>query len=135
MIRYTNIINEITAPMLTGFFEGWKEKPDPKSHMEILRRSYSFIAAIDDESGKVIGFICALSDGVITAYISLLEVLPDYRRQGVGTELVRLMLETLAHITNIDLICDKELMAFYNKFDMRQTNGMVIRKYLKSSCC
>jgi hypothetical protein len=32
----------------------------------------------------VVGFITAISDGVLTAYVPFLEVLPAHRRQGVA---------------------------------------------------
>ena len=36
-----------------------------------------------DDAGRVVGFVTAISDGVLSAYIPLLEVLPEY--QGAGS--------------------------------------------------
>ena len=44
-----------------------------------------------ERSGQVVGFITAISDGVLSAYIPLLEVLPGWRSQGIGGELVTLV--------------------------------------------
>ncbi len=38
---------------------------------------------IDDINNKVVGFITAISDGVISAYIPLLEVLPKYQNMKI----------------------------------------------------
>jgi ribosomal protein S18 acetylase RimI-like enzyme len=38
-----------------------------------------------------IGFETAISDGRLTAYIPLLEVLPTYRNRGVGSQLIKMM--------------------------------------------
>ncbi len=48
---------------------------------------------IDDENGKFVGFITAITDKILSAYIPFLEVLPEYQRQGIGKELVKRMLE------------------------------------------
>ncbi|MDL2248412.1 GNAT family N-acetyltransferase [Tyzzerella sp. OttesenSCG-928-J15] len=128
MITYTNNINLISADMLGKFFVGWQKPLTAAEHYDILKRSYSFVAAIDGESGSVVGFITALSDGLLTAYVSLLEVLPEYQNQGIGAELMQIMFKTLEHVRNIDLVCDEKLAGFYEKFDMHKYNSMIIRK-------
>jgi len=46
----------------------------------------------DTENGRVVGFVTAVSDGVVSAFLPLLEVLPEYQGRGIGSELVRRML-------------------------------------------
>lgn len=88
---------------------------------------------LDEESGNVIGFITAISDEVLTAYIPLLEVLPEYKNKGIGKELVNLMLTELNDIYMVDLCCDDDLVPYYNKFGMFKTNGMILRNYAMQS--
>lgn len=45
----------------------------------MLRGSYRVVLALDDE--RVVGFVASLSDGVLYAHLSLLEVLLEYRGQ------------------------------------------------------
>ena len=78
MIRYIDSINDISEYDLTGFFIDWPNPPTPKDHLEILRNSTHIYLAIDDENQKIIGFINALSDNKLYAYIPLLEILPEY---------------------------------------------------------
>ena len=55
----------------------------------------------------------AISDGVISAYIPLLEVLPDFQGRGIGKELTGRLLEELDGLYMVDLSCDEELVPFY----------------------
>ncbi len=110
-----------------GFFENWAIYPDKNKHRQILLRSYRAIVAIDDN--KIIGFINIISDGVLSAYIPLLEVIPEYRNRGIGIKLVELAIEEMKEIYMLDLSCDDNLLAFYKKFGMHESNAMIIRNY------
>jgi ribosomal protein S18 acetylase RimI-like enzyme len=81
------------------------------------------------EGERVVGFITAISDGVLSAYVPLLEVLPNYRQQGIGSELVRQMIETLRGMYMVDLVCDPELEGFYARFGMKPYTAMIIRNF------
>lgn len=98
MIVYRDSVERITPDQLRGFFVGWPKPPSPETHLKILKNSDHIVLAIDDEGGNVVGFITAISDGVLSAYIPLLEVLKSYQRQGIGTELVRRMMEKLRNL-------------------------------------
>ena len=91
---YKTSIEGITHQMLHGFFVNWANPPSPDAHLRILQGSFKFVLAVDEANNQVVGFINAISDGVLSAYIPLLEVLPDYQKQGIGKELVsRIMSE------------------------------------------
>jgi len=127
MIEYLDEIELISETQLEGFFVGWKKPLSSRQHLELLKGSSHFIVAI--EVDKVVGFITALSDGVNSSFIPLLEVLPKYQRKGIGTELVKRMLIKLEGISNVDLMCDEEILTFYDRFsEMCRAKGMIIRK-------
>ena len=133
MIEYTSSLEHITQEMLgDGFFDGWPNPPSKEAHLKILKGSYCIWLAIDTD--KIIGFITAISDGVISAYIPLLEVLPKYQNQGIGNELVSRMLESLKHLYMVDLLCDKDLQKYYNKFKMVNATGSFLRNYERQNC-
>ena len=88
---------------------------------------------MDTSSGKVIGFVTAISDRVLSAYIPFLEVLPEYRGKGIGSELVRRMLERLSSLYMVDLLCDAELQPFYAALGMHPATGMMVRNYERQS--
>jgi ribosomal protein S18 acetylase RimI-like enzyme len=89
MIVYTDTATAVEAKHLAGFFVGWGNPPDQETHLRILHGSYKVWLALESDSGQVVGFINAISDGVLAAYIPLLEVLPAYQNQGIGKELLQ----------------------------------------------
>ena len=127
-IKYIDNINMINSNQLEGFFVGWKMPLTPERHYALLCGSTHFIVALVND--KVVGFITALSDGVASSFIPLIEVLPEYQKQGIGSELMMRMLAKLEDITNVDITCDPELQSFYARFNMLRSTGMVLRKYL-----
>ncbi|MBE2270609.1 MAG: GNAT family N-acetyltransferase [Anaerolinea sp.] len=132
MIAYRTTAADIRADHLRGgFFEGWGKPPTPETHLNLLHGSSHVVLALDGD--QVVGFITAISDGVLSAYIPLLEVLPAYRGQGIGRELVARMLDQLKHLYMIDLICDPDLQPFYERLGMRRYSGMIYRNYERQS--
>ncbi|MBS4537033.1 GNAT family N-acetyltransferase [Clostridium sp. D2Q-11] len=130
MIKYKINLEGIMESNLQGFFVGWKNPLSTKEHIKILENSQYKVLAIDTDTGKVIGFINALSDNVNFAFIPMIEILPEYQEKGIGTELMNRMLEELKDIPCIDLMCDKEMQSYYERFDMLKSHGMVLRRYL-----
>ena len=129
MIIYTDSLDGVTSEHLQGgFFVGWPNPPSPSTHYWILSNSAAIVMARLDD-GTVVGFITAVSDQVSCAYIPYLEVLPAFQGQGIGSELVRQMIEKLRHLYMIDLLCDPPLQPFYERFGMRPVVGMVLRNY------
>lgn len=133
MITYTGSLDAINSAQLAGFFVDWPDHPTPETHLRLLQNSTEVVLAIDDESGQVVGYITAISDGVLSAYIPLLEVLPAHQRQGIGSELARRMLDKLEHLYMIDLLCDAGVQPFYERLGMRPATGMMIRNYQRQS--
>lgn len=130
-IRYTSSLDGVDPSMLQGFFVGWASPPTPPRHMEMLRGSDRVVLAIDDDRRRVVGFVNALCDGVQAAFIPCIEVLPDHQRAGVGSELMRRMLDQRGDIRCVDLTCDAAVQPFYERFAMQRSTGMVIRRYAR----
>lgn len=128
MIAYTESLEGVGPAQLEGFFAGWPSPPSPERHLEILRGSAAVVLARDGE--RVVGFVTAVSDGVLSAYIPLLEVLPEFQGCGIGTELMRRMLDRLSGLYMIDLCCDATLQPFYARLGLRTWDrGMGVRNY------
>lgn len=130
---YKDSLEGISTEMLTGFFVDWPHPPNQETHLELLKNSSKVVLAIDNDSNQVVGFITAISDGILSAYIPFLEVLPSYKSKGIGKELVNRMLKELDDIYMIDLCCDDDLIPYYTQFGMTKTNGMVVRNYNRQS--
>jgi ribosomal protein S18 acetylase RimI-like enzyme len=129
MISYRANLDGISTDMLIGFFVGWPNPPSSETHLRLLQQSYRVVLAVDDQTNRVVGFINAISDGVLSAYIPLLEVLPEYQMQGIGDELVRRMLWALDQLYMIDLTCDRRLQPFYEQLGMTRATGMMVRHF------
>ncbi|MCA9880920.1 MAG: GNAT family N-acetyltransferase, partial [Thermomicrobiales bacterium] len=118
MIEYRSDITDLAPEQIQGFFVGWQHPFPPETHLRMLAGSDLAQVAIDADTGRVVGFIAALTDDVQGAFITLLEVLPEYQGQGVGKALLTQMLDRLSHIQTIELMCDTDLVPFYEQFGM-----------------
>ncbi len=127
MITYQDSIEGVGVGDLVGFFEGWPQPPPVQTHLAALRGSSEVVVARDSKSGAVVGFVTAVGDGVLSAYIPLLQVLPDYRGRGIGSELVRRIIGCLAPLYMIDLLCDEDLQGFYRSLGFENATGMMRR--------
>jgi len=130
-IEYSKNVSDLTEDMLHGFFIDWPKPPTCATHLRILQNSYCTYVAIDKECNRVVGFINAISDGVLTAYIPLLEVLPPYQGLGIGSELVKLMLAEMKNLYMIDVCHDEELIPYYAKFGAHIGCSSLFRNYEK----
>jgi len=129
MIVYTASLDGVTPERLRGFFEGWTNPPSAETHLRLLRGSDHVVLARDGGEGDVVGFVTALTDGVLGAFIPLLEVLPAHRGQGIGTALMERMLARLDDLCGVDLLCDPELQPFYARLGLTPATGMSLRRY------
>lgn len=133
MIEYLYTTDKIESDQLEGFFAGWPNPPSRETHLRLLKNSDQIVVAIDTANKKVVGFITAITDHVLAAYISLLEVLPEYQKQKIGTTLVSKMLEQLRDYYAVDLLCGEILQPYYEHMGMRRATGMFIRNYERQS--
>ena len=128
-ISYRDTHDGIVPAQLAGFFVDWPAPPTPETHLRILAGSDYVVLALDEAAGAVVGFVTAVTDGVLAAYIPLLEVLPAYQGRGVGTELTTRILARLGHLYMVDLLCDPDVQPFYARLGMHPAAGMHVRRY------
>lgn len=127
-VTYRTNVDGLTSDRLRGgFFEGWPNPPSAETHLRILDSSDHKAIALDD-SDRVVGFATAISDHVLTAYITLLEVLPEKRGQGIGSMLITRLTHDIGQI-RIHLLCDPDLSEFYGALGFDLSTGMYRRDY------
>ena len=73
------------------------------------------------KANRLVGFARALTDGRYRALIDDVIVDASLRGQGVGSHLMQFMADRLAHVEEIFLRCDKEVLPFYESLGYRQT--------------
>ncbi len=128
-IHYTTDIQDLGGACLDGFFSDWPNPPGPEVLRRALKNARCFCAALNAERSQVIGFAYAISDGVFYSYIPLVEVLPQHRQQGIGSQLINRLLEQLTGHYAVDLCCDHTLEPFYEKLGFSIVAGAVKRDF------
>lgn len=126
-----NSLEGLGPQQLQGFFEGWPNPPSPETLHRLLAASYRISLAVED--GRVVGIAQAISDGVLTAFIPMLEVHATHRGRGIGSALIRHLLAQLDHLYAVDLSCDDDLVPFYERLGYQRANAMVLRNYARQS--
>lgn len=86
------------------------------------------------DNPKLVGLIRIVGDSHTIIYIQDILVLKEYQSQGIGSKLLRLILEKYKSIHQIVLMTDntKETISFYKKNGMVDTaeyNGVSFVKY------
>ena len=126
MIEY-KISDRIIPNELNHFFQDWKSPPSLEIRGKLLDGADLIITA--RENGKLIGFLTAISDGAMHAFITLVEVLKIYQGKGVGTHLMKLAVSHFKGYYDIVLITDPDKVAFYKNFGFNEIYGMHIRDF------
>ncbi len=134
MITYLDSTTDVHEGHLQGFFLHWGNAPSPNALLRILNGSDHIVLAREAETGMIVGYITAISDGVSCAYIPHLEVRADWRGQGIGSVLVQRLLAQLRDLYMIDLMCDEEVIPFYERAGFQRYTGMLIRHYDRQAC-
>ena len=94
---------------------GWSNYTSNPTMLQNALEHSLFLISARDEDGKLVGFLRAVGDGYSILYIQDIIVLPEYQRQGIGTQLLRQTLEHFKDVYQIILTTDSELktIAFY----------------------
>ena len=132
-IEYSTTKEDLINLDVRGFFDDWPVKPSDAVLRESILNADYIVLAIDIEKKKLAGYITALSDRVLAAYIPFLEVEKGYRRKGIGHALLAKMLEELRDLYMIDLVCDKDVAGFYAEAGFESWHAMIKRNYANQS--
>lgn len=93
---------------------GWTAYTEEPERLErAIANSTRVVSAWD--GAQLIGLVRVLSDGEHVVYAQDLLVLREYRRQGLGTALLRRALQPFEHVRQTVLVADNspEMRAFY----------------------
>ena len=91
----------------------WSSGHFPDKLQIAMRNFETVISAWDGD--KLVGMICAMDDGIMTAYVHYLLVRPDYQDKGIGRKLVSRVKEIYDDYLRIVVVgYDKEVEFYEN---------------------
>lgn len=128
MITWTEELDDINLDDARGFFAGWPRPPSGDTFRRLLEGSDLVQFALDDETSALVGFATAITDGVLCAYIPLVEVLESHQGRGIGRGLVQRLLDRLTDYYMVDVVCDPELVSFYEQMGMHRATAAILRR-------
>jgi len=73
LLLYKNNLEDISSDILKGFFVDWPNPPSAQTHLKLLKDSSKDVVTLDEQSNQIVGFITAISDGALSAYIPFLK--------------------------------------------------------------
>lgn len=119
--------NDISFDELLSLYEsvGWTSYT---AYPNRLRQAYEnslFVAGAYD-GGRLIGAVRAVGDGVSIVFIQDLLVRPEYQRRGVGTRLMRMVMERYASVYQMELLTDDTpgTVAFYRSLGFERVGAI-----------
>lgn len=135
----TNIISSLgeqhKLELLLLYHNSWWSKDRTSSDVDIILANSSFyIGIVLEKTNKLIAFSRVLTDYFQFSYVYDVIVDEAYRGHGFGKILIEEIINNpkLRNIKNIELVCRKEMMPFYNQFgftdDYKQSVSMRLQK-------
>ena len=112
---------------------GWTAYTDnPASLRAGFENSLLTLAAYEGDT--LLGLIRTVGDGQTIVYIQDILVLPEQQRQGIGTALVRAVLERFREVRQIILTTDNtpKTIAFYESLGFAQMTKMGCCGFMKA---
>jgi len=105
----------------------WKDEYDPKELSRLILGSFLFVVAVDLKTGRAVGMGRVIADGVSDGYIQDLVVLPEYRKTGIGTRIVSILVKKCVEqgISWIGLIAEPGTKNFYLPFGFHPMEGHI----------
>lgn len=98
---------------------------------EAFKNSLAVLAAFDGE--RLVGLIRAVGDGVSILFIQDLLVLPEYRRLGSGSRLIRALLAKYENVYQAEAFADdtEALYAFYTSAGFKRADKLGCVSFIK----
>lgn len=111
---------------------GWTAyTQDPSALEQGFRHSLLVLAAYEQDA--LLGLIRVVGDGATVVLVQDLLVYPDKQRQGIGTELLKAVLERYSAVRQIQLVTDDtpKTIAFYRSLGFSDLASLGCRGFMK----
>ena len=98
----------------------WSSGHYPDKLVTAMKNFETVFSAWDDN--KLAGMICAMDDGIMTAYVHYLLVSPEYQGQHIGSELVRMVKEKYSDYLRIVVVAYNNELNFYENCGFKKSD-------------
>lgn len=98
---------------------------------EAYESSLHVLGAYD--SGQLVGVIRVVGDGQTIVFVQDIIVLPKYQRKGIGTKLLRTLMDKYKHVYQMELLTDntEKTKAFYRSVGFTVADEMCCVAFIK----
>lgn len=113
---------------------GWTNYTScPEMLEEAYKNSLCILGAFEKE--KLVGVVRVVGDGISIVFVQDILVLPKYQRQGVGSALMRAVLEKYASVYQVELLTDstEKSKAFYSSVGLVPVSELGCSAYIRMS--
>lgn len=121
MIKYRDI-HGFTHKQLEELFlsVGWSSGHYPDKLVVAMRNFSTVYSAWDGD--RLVGMICAMDDGIMTAYVHYLLVHPEYQGKEIGRKLVEMVKEKYKDYLRLIVIAYDSEMNFYENCGFKKSD-------------
>lgn len=111
---------------------GWTNYSDkPEMLKNAYANSLKILGAYENE--KLLGIIRVVGDGYSIVFIQDILILPDYQHRGIGTALIKKILEMYKNVYQKELLTDntEKTIQFYKSVGFEMDTDIGCRAFLK----
>lgn len=130
IIEYQTYREEEILPLYTSV--GWTAYTDAP---DVLRRGFakSLLTLAAYEGETLVGLVRAVGDGETVVLVQDLLVLPQHQRLGIGTALMREMMERFANVRQFQLLTDdtEKTLAFYRSLGLHDISSLDCQGFMR----
>lgn len=120
-IKYSDT-HEFSQKQLQDLFLSveWSSGHYPDKLIAAMKNFETVYSAWDND--KLVGMICVMDDGVMTAYVHYLLVNPDYHGMKIGRTLVDMVKQKYSDYLRIAIIAYDDEVRFYENCGFKKSN-------------
>jgi len=122
-LEYTDSLDNISAAQFHGLPHDWPRPPGGRTVLKSLRAMNARMLAVDRSTGRVAGYVCGMTDGVLILYVWDVQVRPDYAGRGVEREMLRRLIEAVGDIYQINANPDDRLRPVFEELGFAAYRG------------
>ena len=111
---------------------GWTAyKEDLKALEQGFKNSLLVLASFEND--ELLGIIRVVGDGFTVILVQDILVFPQYQRQGIGTALLKAVLDRYSHVRQIQLVTDNtpQTVAFYKSLGFSDFSALGCCGFMK----